>query len=287
MGGPSKKRHRAAQYSIVVDARADRLKAQVEALARQPLPTDGSSAGISGGGPLPLSGRMGLSDSRSGGDEMQAPSLVQCLSGSNAHATAVYHSYCMMLLQELNQQKEAFQGLARENHMLRLKLGISNAPVPSPAGPTALTADAMRNQLTMPPSSRVPDLHLSSTSSATEGSVSRGSSPVHGKVSTSSDNLGTAASEQTPPAKKQALAAAPESKSFEGFVPLTDLGQCGDALRASSSSGTLGTLRPNLSSTSLKSLGLKTDLLGDDFLAYVFASTPNPDSENQEASCEF
>ena len=99
MGG---KRKRASQISIVVDARAERLRQQVDALARAPQQSN-DHVNSCARGSLPSMQMQGL----------QGSTLDQ----------GVHRQYCMMLVKQLEIVRGAVEVLHLENNMIRRELG--------------------------------------------------------------------------------------------------------------------------------------------------------------------
>ena len=132
MGGPSKKRKQAPQLSIAVDARADRLRQEVEALAREPAPPN-SLGGLLGGVPCLASSLMNRQRAAQS-VQHEATKPAKPIPGESDADSGVYRTYCMMLLHELENINRAFEALRQENFQLKQRLdSLPSAPAPAPS----------------------------------------------------------------------------------------------------------------------------------------------------------
>ena len=294
MGGPSKKRKQAPQLSIAVDARADRLRQEVEALAREPAPPNGLG-GLLGGVPCLASSLMNRQRAAQS-VQHEATKPAKPTPGESDADSGVYRTYCMMLLHELENINRAFEALRQENFQLKQRLdSLPSAPAPAPSmlslpgevpsrGPSSVQSDMINKPDQQEGEAAVHAVDMPSQ----DGGIDR---PFNGLLlPLTAANLSNAACVPQDPyvgSQRPAIQAAPGSQA---------------ALKSASSTMTQGPappsaipahLRTSFSSSSLTSLvgpEGESELSADseDLLAYLLGSPKHinsPKSSRQAMTC--
>lgn len=241
------RKRKATQISIVNtnNARFDRLRREVEVLARQP---------VNGQGVLKNPEPLGMNESTATGPTGGAD-WCPMLSGSlNIPITLIqYKSICQMLMQQIEAMRGTMQDLTVENAQLRHVLG---------APPAKFEPDLSTIAAALPPTGSIPPQEP------------RGLSPKE-------MGLHDIATRQrlVSPLAPRCDESQPSANSCSSPLPV----EARPDFDASASVSARGALRPNASAESLHSLG-ENDVLNEDFITSLFDSPNNSFSKKSPGS---